>query len=388
MKIVTTSKYYYEKSDIEKYLFNISNLLRTNKHEVVPFATKNEENLKTVYDIFFASTKSGYIQKNFLTSNPMVQKKLSLLLNTIQPDVIWNFGTNQELLPYILIEAKRSELQVVQTVSDSSIIKNKPTLFNKLLGQKPDPLENISIDKDLKYYSGNINTFIAPSQFLIKKMIKEGIPKEKIVHIPAFISTKNIEPKYESNKYFVYSGELTEENGISFLVKAMKEIPQHKLIILGKGALKPEVQYLIEKHNLKNISLIDSYSQSLKDEIIKNSRFCVTPSQWYTNSPNSILESYAAGKPVIASNIGGIKEYVADTYSGLLFDYNNPYELTSKIDYLMENPNITKEMGVFARSLAENCYNSEIHYYKIFNLLNTTILTHRELSKLSYRTAM
>ena len=54
--------------------------------------------------------------------------------------------------------------------------------------------------------------------------------------------------------------------------------------------------------------------------------FSVVPSIWYENLPNSILESYASGTPVLASDIGSLSSFVTRNETGYLFQPNNPNE--------------------------------------------------------------
>jgi len=84
----------------------------------------------------------------------------------------------------------------------------------------------------------------------------------------------------------------------------------------------------------------------------------VAPSEWYENNPNSILESFALGRPIIGSRIGRIPELVEspvhargdetlqtalslgvkDGETGLLFEPGNVADLRAKIEYLLANP--------------------------------------------------
>jgi len=83
---------------------------------------------------------------------------------------------------------------------------------------------------------------------------------------------------------------------------------------------------------------------ALNKEIIK-SIAVILPSEWYENNPMAILEAFALGKPVIGSKIGGIPELVEDYERGLTFEANNPEDLISKIQYLVDNPEKGLEMG-------------------------------------------
>jgi glycosyltransferase involved in cell wall biosynthesis len=71
---------------------------------------------------------------------------------------------------------------------------------------------------------------------------------------------------------------------------------------------------------------------------------CVVPSAW-DNSPNTVYEAMAAGKAVVATNVGGIPELVVDNETGLLVEPGNPEQLSSAITELLANDERRIEMG-------------------------------------------
>ncbi len=69
-----------------------------------------------------------------------------------------------------------------------------------------------------------------------------------------------------------------------------------------------------------------------------------------------LIEAMAAEKPVIGSNVPGIRVVVDDGVNGFLVKPKNVEELTSKIDYLLENEDIMKEFGKRGRKKVEEKY--------------------------------
>jgi len=70
-----------------------------------------------------------------------------------------------------------------------------------------------------------------------------------------------------------------------------------------------------------------------------------------------LLESFAAGKPVIATGTAGMKDYIEDGKTGILVKPNNPKELKLAISSLLENENLRKYLGRNARKAFETTYN-------------------------------
>ena len=66
--------------------------------------------------------------------------------------------------------------------------------------------------------------------------------------------------------------------------------------------------------------------------------------------PIPILEAMATGKPVVATNVGGIAEIIKNNSSGLLIEQNNSEQLAEAILYLIQNEDLGKRFGQTASS--------------------------------------
>jgi alpha-maltose-1-phosphate synthase len=88
-----------------------------------------------------------------------------------------------------------------------------------------------------------------------------------------------------------------------------------------------------------------------RDELLQHCRtaaLCVVPSLW-DNSPNTVYEAMAAGRPVVASRVGGIPELVADGETGLLTPPGDAGALADAITALLLDPVRRRAMGEAGR---------------------------------------
>jgi glycosyltransferase involved in cell wall biosynthesis len=83
---------------------------------------------------------------------------------------------------------------------------------------------------------------------------------------------------------------------------------------------------------------------------------CVFPSVWPEPFGRVAVEAMTAGKPVIASRIGGLKDIVVDGKTGFLVKPGDADELAKKIDILLDNPKLRDSMGKNGRERAERFY--------------------------------
>jgi len=107
-----------------------------------------------------------------------------------------------------------------------------------------------------------------------------------------------------------------------------------------------------------------AWDEDLKP-ILAGAMFVVVPSVWPENSPFVIYQSFAAGKPVIGSRVGGIPDLIDDGKNGLLFEPQDVRGLADKIEFLASQPDLAAEMGRGAREKAEREYDPQVHYERM-----------------------
>ena len=104
-------------------------------------------------------------------------------------------------------------------------------------------------------------------------------------------------------------------------------------------------------------------------ETLRRASLVILPSEWYENCPYTILEAFAAGKPVVASRIGGIPELVKDGHDGLLFEPGNATELANCIHAIMVDGCLRRRLGQSARKKIEDLYRPQSHYADLMETL-------------------
>ncbi|KPA11374.1 group 1 glycosyl transferase [Candidatus Magnetomorum sp. HK-1] len=202
---------------------------------------------------------------------------------------------------------------------------------------------------------------IAVSEAICKD-VKQNHPgcSQHLLTIPNGVGNNflNIFPKRDEKKdrslSFVSIGNLIPQKGISTVLYALKKIApldDIKYHIIGDG---PEKQNLISLSLKLGISEQVHFLGSIShDEIpgyLANMDVLIL-SSWGEGRPNVILESMAAGIPVIASNIDGVRELIKDSETGLLFDVDNSGQLAKHMELLKNNPQLRNKLGTAGRQI-------------------------------------
>ncbi len=399
MKIIQANKFHYVKGGAERYYFNLTKLLESKGHEVIPFSMQDEKNYPSKYSKYFVSNinfeKPGY---NFKKARRVLysfeaKKKFEQLIIDTKPDLIHIHNIYHQISPSILTVAKKYKIPVVETLHDFKLICPNYTLYSKnelceqckkyryykctfrkciknKFWQSALASKEMYFHKLIRIYENNVNLFLAPSKFVYDKILEFGIIKpDQITILPEFIFTEynEIQPQNQQN-YILYFGRLIKEKGIKTLIKAMKNVKNIELHIAGSGLDEQEFKNLAKKENLNNIKYLGFLDQEKIQQEINNSQFIIHPSEVYETFGLSILENYALAKPVIASNLGALPEIVKDKQTGLLFKTGDSQDLASKINDLASNRELAKKMGDNAKKLVEQKYSSEDHYQQIIKI--------------------
>jgi glycosyltransferase involved in cell wall biosynthesis len=184
--------------------------------------------------------------------------------------------------------------------------------------------------------------------------IKNNFEKTSVVSIPLGACTvykdwtKRLKGKKEKFKKILFFGRISKYKGIEIFYKAIpmisKQIKNMSFIIAGKVRDNYQIPSEPILYNNAKIKIFNEYISNKKvSELFNDSKFVVCP---YTDASQSgvILTAYAFGKPVIASNVGALSEYVINEKTGYLIKPNDPNVLALKIIKLLKDTKKQKYM--------------------------------------------
>lgn len=152
-----------------------------------------------------------------------------------------------------------------------------------------------------------------------------------------------------------FVGRITEQKGFDVLIKALSGICDHKvqLSIFGDyqgGGFQNQIQGLLDKLP-ENIAAKHYNYVADQLEIFKNVDLVVVPSR-DESFGRVAAEAMAAGLPVIASRIGGLREIVDDGKTGILYEVEDIQGLQKAIKLLAGDPRLRNDMGKEGRKKA------------------------------------
>lgn len=222
------------------------------------------------------------------------------------------------------------------------------------------------VHRMLPTWTQQVDIFIALTQFARQKMIEGGLPAEKIVVKPNFVSSDSGVGQ-GSGGYALFVGRLSVEKGLDTLLAAWKKLGgKIPLKIIGDGPLTEEVVNLTQQ--LPSVEWLGRRPMDEVYALMADATFLVFPSKWYETFGRVAVESFAKGTPVIAANIGAIAEVVDSGRTGLHFRPGDPDDLAAQVDWLLAHPHELAIMRQEARSEFETRYTADHNYQQLVDI--------------------
>ena len=221
---------------------------------------------------------------------------------------------------------------------------------------------------------------ISPSRFLRQKLLDD--PTGRDVFDPhTFLFSDNgmrtdhveaLEKTSSDVVRFGFVGSLVWYKGGETMVKAMAELgPDVRAELNVYGSWDPvgdehhaELERLAEGAGAK-VNFRGRFDNSRLSEVYAEIDVLVVPSVWFENSPITIHEAYLTETPVLASDIGGMAEYVRDGVDGLHFRVGDHRDLAAKMRRLVDEPGLVDELSgdwMPIKTIAENAAETEFRY--------------------------
>lgn len=403
MKIIIVDSLFSPLGGGQKIAYDTYCVLKRNGHEVFYWAMEKSPYFIENYEFskYFTPYYSGTIDyiKNPIKYyyNYRALSDLQKFVDNIKPDVIhfqsfWGlstaiFNVKTTAIKILTFHDVRSCPSVTLMYKSAYLCKKQyckngnflPCIRNKCVKNNLEASIRrvLATLIDIKNFE-HVDAYITPSKALQQNIIKAnlGIRTDKIITINNFLNKSEllITPNYSNNGYFLYIGRLSKEKSVITLLQAMSELPRDiKLHIVGTGPEEENLKKYAEENKLHNIEFLGFKTGSDIQDEYQNCIATILPCNWFEIFGMTNIESFANGKPVIASNIGGIPEIVEHNVNGLLFEPANVEQLRECILKYWNNPELVIEHGKNGYKKVLTHYTEDIYYEKLIKLYKETI---------------
>lgn len=320
------------------------------------------------------------------------KRQFAALIDSFKPDVIHAFAVHVRLSPSILDAAREAGIPVVMSCNDYKHICPNYKLYHHghlceackggrfyqaILNRCCHDSLAFSVASSIEayvhatmdIYRKNVHTFLFASEFMARKTEEfwgGDAFRWKLLRNPFQVPPEK--PREGTGTHVLYFGRMIEEKGVDVLLHAMDRCRDVKLILVGDGPDREKLERQAEESALRNVEFVGPRWGRELDEYLATCRFVVVPSTWHENFPYVILQAFAAGKPVIGSNRGGIPELLGDDQRGLGYDAMDSEDLSRCIKQLWASPDAVSHMGSAARHFVEANFSDSVFYEQLINV--------------------
>ncbi|MCD7781720.1 MAG: glycosyltransferase family 4 protein [Methanosphaera sp.] len=352
----------------QKRYFELAKRLVQHGHSVDILSMRHDDNSHSVID----GVNIYYLGPNILSKDPVNRTNRVKYAHAIydwirkhEYDII-DTQSSLSMIPVSFI-SKHSNTPVINTVYDTSF--------------KEDRLSGI---KKHLYLSNPYSQILTVTNSTMHVLVEDyDINDDRIINTPIGVDLKYIDSITSPSKKehrIIYVGKLVEYKHVDHLVKIINDlkenIPDIHLVIVGRGIERESLENYIRDNRLEDyIEIFDDLS---KDELFYQMKIanCLVLPSTHEMFGLVLTEAHACYTPTIAYDTPGARNIVKDNVNGFLVAPGDIESLEDKIEYLLENSDVCRQLGMQARMNVEDNYDIDKIVLKYINqaskLLNCT----------------
>ena len=377
MRIILAHNYYRQAGGEDQVFAAEDRLLRAHGHEVHRFTVHN--------DSVDGMSRLGLAGATIW--NRRTASALRALARAERADLVHFHNTFPLISPAAYSAARIAGCAVVQTLHNFRLLCPNALLFREgrpceaCLGRAvawPGVVHGcyrgsraasavvaaqIAVHRVLGTYRRKVDMFVTPSEFARTTLVRGGLSPRSVVAKPNFIDP-DPGPGDGSGRFALFVGRLSEEKGVRTLLEAWRRgVRTVPLKIVGDGPMASEVQSAVRR-----IDGVEWLGRQPKEEVYRilgDAGLLILPSECYEGMPMTLLEAFARGTPVLASDHGSMRELVEPGETGARFRAGDPDDLALQADRLVADPAGLSAMRVRARQEFEARYTAAHNYHRL-----------------------
>jgi glycosyltransferase involved in cell wall biosynthesis len=416
MRILIASKYYFLKGGVERYMFNLKAILESHGHTVIPFAIRFKRNEPTPYERYFIDPPAGAEAvglEQFRVSfrglarmvvrafySPQARTRLRMAIQREKVDLVYMLNISNYMSPSMIDAAHAEGVPAVHRLSDFHLLcpnalftrPGKDRCMDCFPGKYWHGVAHRCVGgslgasvvrgaamffHDVSRIYHRVDSFVCTNPFMRDMLARRGFDRRKLHVVFTPIDASRLVVEEHDDDSFLYFGRISPEKGIDVLIEAANRMRCKNCRVLIVGEMCGQyAEQCVEQAARGTGARVEFLGPRRGDDVfalIRSCRATIMPSRWIENVPNTLLESFACGKPVVGSNVEGVSVVVRDGENGLLFPPGDAADLARKLDALAADPGLARQFGRASRRLVEEQHNPERHYESLMQAFEAAL---------------
>jgi len=416
-KVLVVNKYHFVSGGAERYFLSIMEAMKRRGIEPLPFSVNYPQTLPSPYQHYFIEPVVKGEAAKILHQRPSWRQKIDLFREAVyndraamavtrmiedeRPEIAYFLNFNNHISPSAISACVKKGVPVVMRMSDFNLVCSsnmyyrdshsctdcKKGLHHAVMhrcvhGSFTKSLSSVlamSFHRVWKIYD-QVSAFVCPSNLMKRELEEFGIPSEKLHQINTFAAPQEKGIPDLKAPYLLYIGRLASYKGIDIAIRAFSRLkekfPEVSFYVLGdeNDDDAKRVRAVIRESGAGNVRLLPFERDKKRVlEYIQHALFMVVPSEFFENLPNTILESFSCGRPVIATRFGSMPDIVKEGEYGLLYELGNAGDLAEKMSWLISHNEERERMGARAYEALRKDYSEEGHVSRLLDLFESVI---------------
>jgi glycosyltransferase involved in cell wall biosynthesis len=393
VRVLHVNKYLYRRGGAESYMLDVAAMQAAAGHEVEFFGMDHPENPPRRYAAHFPPhvelepPPPGVRRRLAATArmvwSPQARRGMDEVLECFRPDVVHLHNIYHQLSPSVLRPLAERRLPAVMTLHDYKLVCPSYLMLDhgrvceacldghfvhavtrrckdgSLPASAVLALES-TVHRATRAY-GPVPVFICPSRFMAAKMAAGGVYPDRLAVLSNFVDAGPITPKSRPGGGVVYAGRLADEKGVDVLVEAVGRLGGARLEVAGDGPRRAALEALAADRAPGRVRFHGRLPRERLLELVRSAAVAVMPSRCHENQPMAVLEAFACGVPVVATDLGGLPELVEGGRCGLVVPAGDAAAMAAALAGLLADPERALAMGRAARGRAATEFAPDRH---------------------------
>lgn len=225
-----------------------------------------------------------------------------------------------------------------------------------------------------------LERLLVTSRYMRNNLVFNGFLEEKVEVVPPFLNLKATSPPPSSSRIALFVGRLEEIKGTKLLPEIARLLPHGaKLMVVGDGKLKDELQQAVAGGELKEKLLLRGRLNG--EELLRayaDAQVTIVPSIWQEPFGRVGIEALAMGRPVVAFDVGGVRDWLTHGETGFLVPRGDVQKLAEFVILLLENGDLASEMGKRGHERVRTLFDREQVVSRLEQILTAAIQSWRK----------
>lgn len=381
----------YQQRGGEDVVFEVDrNLLIANGHHVVEHVVSNES-IRGARSSIAAATKAVWNHESYTTVRHLIQQH--------SIDVVHCYNTFPLVSPAVYYAARAERVPVIHSIQNYRLVCPGAYLLRdgavceRCVGHAV-PIAGVihkcyrgsytaslatatmlAVHNAVGTWKNAVSTFLVPTNFMADKLREGGIPDSRITVRGNILSSDPGAGDHQA-PHALFVGRVSPEKGISTMLKAWASLNGEVPLRIAGGPVPDG-----DAKNLPGVEWLGSQTKDAVMREMKQARVLIFPSVWYEGQPLVLLEALATGLPVIASDLGAMREMFSASGAGRLVAPSDAEGLALTVRDLIKDRPTLREMSSAARSLFLERHSADQGYRSLIGAYERAAVSSRQQTR-------